>query len=79
MVSDVAGVSGRWWPPSRSFSGGVRPDLVGADLSHYRIYLVGPLLGAMVAVGFEFILRGKATKAGGEAAQGILVANPEGV
>jgi aquaporin Z len=79
MVSDVAGVSGRWSPPSRSFSGGVCPDLVGADLSHYWIYLVGPLLGAMVAVGFEFILRGKATKAGGEAAQGILVANPEGV
>ena len=50
MVSDVAGVSGRWSPASRSFSGGVCPDLVGADLSHYRIYLVGLLLGAMLAV-----------------------------
>src|SRR5664279_2395294 len=79
MVSDVAGVSGRWSPASRSFSVFLCPDLVGADLSHYRIYLVGPLLGAMVAVGFEFILRGKATKAGGEAAQGILDANPEGI
>jgi hypothetical protein len=34
---------------------------------------------ALVAVGFEFILKGKATKSGAEAAQGILDDNPEGV
>ena len=31
-----------------------------------------PIIGATVAVAFEWILRGKATKAGADAAQGIL-------
>ena len=71
-----APVSGASMNPTRSFA----PMLVGADLTNYWIYLVGPLLGAMVAVGFEFILRGKATKAGAEAAQGILdEQNPSGL
>ncbi len=63
-----APVSGASMNPARSFA----PMLVGADLTNYWIYLVGPLVGAMVAVGFEYILRGKATKAGADAAQGIL-------
>ncbi|MFZ2383528.1 MAG: aquaporin [Candidatus Nanopelagicales bacterium] len=63
-----APVSGASMNPARSFA----PMLVGADLANYWIYLVGPLVGAMVAVGFEYILRGKATKAGADAAQGIL-------
>ena len=46
--------------------------LVAGNLSHYWIYLVGPILGALVAVAFERILRGAPTKSGGEAAQGIL-------
>jgi len=71
----AAPVTGASMNPVRSFG----PDLVGADFSHYWIYLVGPLLGALVAVGFEFILRGKATRSGAEAAQGILDDNPEGV
>jgi len=71
----AAPVTGASMNPARSFG----PDLIGADLTHYWIYLVGPLLGAFVAVGFEFILRGKATKAGGEAAQGILDSSPEGI
>ena len=33
----------------------------------------------MVAVGFEYILKGKATKAGAEAAQGILDESPTGL
>ena len=49
------------------------------DLTNYWIYLVGPILGAMIAVGFEYILKGKATKAGAEAAQGILDENPQGI
>ncbi len=63
-----APVTGASMNPMRS----IAPDLVGGDLSHYWIYLAGPVLGAMVAVLFEYILRGKATKAGAAAAQGIL-------
>jgi len=71
-----APVSGASMNPARSFA----PMLVGADLSNYWIYLVGPLVGAMVAVAFEYILRGKATKAGADAAQGILGdQNPSGL
>jgi aquaporin Z len=43
---------------------------MAGDLTNYWIYLVGPILGAVVAVGFEWILTGKPTKAGAEAAQG---------
>jgi aquaporin Z len=64
----AAPVTGASMNPARSFA----PMLVAGDLSHYWIYLVGPLLGAVVAVVFEWILRGRATKAGAEAAQGLL-------
>ena len=40
---------------------------------------MGPILGAMIAVGFEYILKGKATKAGAEAAQGVLDESPHGI
>jgi aquaporin Z len=64
----AAPVTGASMNPTRSLA----PMLVAGNLSHYWIYLVGPILGALVAVVFERILRGAATKAGGEAAQGIL-------
>ncbi len=64
----AAPVTGASMNPARSFA----PDLVGGDLTHYWIYLLGPAIGAVVAVGFEWILRGKATKSGREAAEGIL-------
>ena len=64
----AAPVTGASMNPARSLG----PMLVGADFDHYWIYLLGPVIGAMVAVGFEWILRGKATEAGGAAAQGIL-------
>jgi aquaporin Z len=51
---------------------------VGWDLTNYWIYLVGPIIGAMVAAGFERILKGKATHAGAEAAQGLLDENSQG-
>jgi aquaporin Z len=70
-----APVSGASMNPARSLA----PELIGGNLTHYWIYLVGPIIGAMVAVGFEFILKGKATKAGAEAAQGILDEDPEGL
>jgi len=48
-------------------------------LSNYYIYLIGPIIGAMIAVGFEYILKGRATAAGAEAAQGILDEDPKGL
>ena len=70
-----APVTGASMNPARSLG----PMLVGGDLANYYIYLIGPLLGAMAAVGFEYILKGKATEAGAEAAQGILDESPSGL
>jgi aquaporin Z len=46
------------------------PDLVRGDMGTSWIYVAGPLIGAMIAVGFEWILKGTATEAGTEAAEG---------
>ena len=70
-----APISGASMNPGRSLA----PMLVGGNLDHYWVYLVGPIVGAMVAVLFEFILRGRPTKAGAEAAQGILDEDPTGI
>ncbi|GAA1861019.1 MIP/aquaporin family protein [Asanoa iriomotensis] len=64
----AAPVTGASMNPARSFG----PMLVAGDLSHYWIYVVGPLLGALAAVTFEWILRGRATSAGTAAATGLL-------
>lgn len=48
-------VSGASMNPVRSLA----PDLVRGDLGHLWVYLVGPLLGALVAVGCAIILRGR--------------------
>ena len=48
-------VSGASMNPARSFG----PDLVNGDFSHYWVYVAGPLLGAAVAVGFAWVLRGR--------------------
>ncbi len=66
-----APVSGASMNPMRSFA----PALVGWDFTAYWVYLVGPLVGALIAVVFERILRGAPTKAGADAAQGILGPN----
>lgn len=41
--------------PARSFA----PDLVLGDFSHLWAYFVGPLAGAIIAVGFARVLRGR--------------------
>ena len=46
------------------------PICSAGDLSTTWIYIVGPILGALIAVGFEWILKGSATAAGTAAAQG---------
>jgi aquaporin Z len=64
----AAPVSGASMNPVRSFA----PDLVRGDLHATWIYVVGPVLGALIGVFFEWILRGKPTAAGALAAQGTL-------
>lgn len=70
-------ISGASMNPARTFG----PDLVGADFSHYWIYVAGPLAGAVTAVGVAFVLRGQGGgRSGSGAAQGALdtdVANPD--
>jgi aquaporin Z len=54
--------------PIRSFA----PDLARGDFSTTWIYVAGPLIGAMIAVGFEWILKGPPTHEGAVSAQGEL-------
>jgi aquaporin Z len=64
----AAPISGASMNPVRSFA----PDLIRGDLGTTWIYIAGPVLGAMIAVGFEWILKGKPTAAGALAARGSL-------
>jgi len=62
-------ISGASMNPARTFG----PDLVGKDFTSYWVYIVGPLLGAVIAVGFAYVLRGAGGgKSGSAAAQGAL-------
>jgi aquaporin Z len=64
-----AGISGASMNPARSLG----PALVLGDWTSWWAYLVGPLIGAMVAVSFATILRGRGGgEFGRDAAQGTL-------
>jgi aquaporin Z len=62
-------ISGASMNPARSFG----PAAVAADLRSWWVYVAGPLAGAVVAVGFAFVLRGGGGgRSGSAAAQGAL-------
>ncbi len=64
----AAPISGASMNPARSFA----PDLLRGTLTTTWIYIAGPIVGAAIAVGFEWILKGKPTESGTSAAQGSL-------
>ncbi len=64
----AAPISGASMNPVRSFA----PDLIRGNMTTTWIFVVGPVLGAIIAVGFEWVLKGNPTAAGTLAAQGDL-------
>jgi aquaporin Z len=62
-------ISGASMNPARSFG----PDAALWDFSHYEVYLIGPLVGAVLAVGLAWVLRGPGgDRAASRAAEGAL-------
>jgi aquaporin Z len=67
-------ISGASMNPARTFG----PDLVGGDFTSYWVYVAGPLLGAALAVGVAWVLRGPGGgRSGSAAAQGDLFTEVE--
>jgi aquaporin Z len=64
----AAPISGASMNPVRSLA----PDVMRGEFATTWIYVVGPILGAMIGVGVEWILKGKPTTTGTIAAQGTL-------
>ncbi len=73
-VGSYIALAGLWAGPltgaSMNPARSIGPDLVWNHLSLTWIYIVGPFLGSIVAVGIEWALKGKPTRAGARAAQG---------
>ena len=62
-------ISGASMNPARTFG----PDAISANFGSYWVYVAGPLLGAVIAVGVAFVLRGRGGGlTGSGAAQGAL-------
>jgi aquaporin Z len=62
-------ISGASMNPVRSFA----PDLVSGDFSYFWVYLVGPTIGLLAAIGIALVLRGRGGDVtAAKAAQGSL-------
>ena len=59
-------ISGASMNPARTLG----PDIVGVDFTGWWIYIVGPLVGAIVAVGIIGLVRGLPGHAEASAAEG---------
>src|SRR6202166_2375005 len=68
----AAPITGASMNPIRSLA----PDFIRGNLHSTWIYIVGPFVGALIGVFFEWILKGKATTTGAIAAQGTLSDSP---
>ena len=67
-------ISGASMNPARTFG----PNLVATDFTSYWVYVAGPLVGAVLAVGAAWVLRGAGGgRAGSGAAQGALFTEVE--
>jgi aquaporin Z len=76
-VGGYIALAGLWAAPlsgaSMNAARTLGPNLVGADLHAIWVYLTGPLIGAVVAVGLAFLLRGPGGgHSGSQAAQGVI-------
>jgi aquaporin Z len=67
-------ISGASMNPARTFG----PAAVGAEFRFYWVYVAGPLVGAALAVGIAFVLRGRGgSRSASTAAQGELSPDAE--
>lgn len=67
-------ISGASMNPARTFG----PNLVATDFTSYWVYVAGPIVGAVLAVGAAWVLRGAGGgRAGSGAAQGSLFTEVE--
>jgi aquaporin Z len=84
LVAAGGGMMGQAFPDTISRTAAVAaPGMMVMAIILFMVYIVGPLVGAVVAVGTAFILRGRGGgRAGSGAAQGALqeeIANPDKV